>query len=245
MDAAIDADRAAHGKSPLKRNRRSTSPKRRRPKISRTDPQSGYIMRNGKPTGFFYLNHRTEDGRHAIITDTYTTPANVHDSIAYLGRLDRQRQRFDFDVKGVGLDAGYATAGIAKGLEDRNIPGVTGYHRPTPPKPGMLGPKDFVYHDNPEGYICPQGQVRTYATTYRDGYRHYKSAPAICRSCPLLASRTANAKCTRSINRYVWRSARERTDANRLTAWGKAVYKRRKETVERSFADAEQLLGHC
>ncbi|SHE92256.1 Transposase DDE domain-containing protein [Acidocella aminolytica 101 = DSM 11237] len=202
-------------------------------------------MRNGKPTGFFYLNHRTEDGRHAIITDTYTTPANVHDSIAYLGRLDRQRQRFDFDVKAVGLDAGYATAGIAKGLEDRNIPGVTGYHRPTPPKPGMLGPKDFVYHDNPEGYICPQGQVRTYATTYRDGYRHYKSAPAICRSCPLLASRTANAKCTRSINRYVWRGARERTDANRLTAWGKAVYKRRKETVERSFADAKQLLGHC
>jgi hypothetical protein len=37
----------------------------------------------------------------------------------------------------------------------------------------MLGPKDFVYQDNPEGYICPQGQVLTYATTDRDGYRHY------------------------------------------------------------------------
>ncbi|SHF59721.1 Transposase DDE domain-containing protein, partial [Acidocella aminolytica 101 = DSM 11237] len=41
-----------------------------------------------------------------------------------------------------------------------------------------------------------------------------------------------------------WREARERTDANRLTSWGKAIYKRRKETVERSFADANQLLGH-
>ncbi|WP_025658812.1 transposase, partial [Rhizobium sp. IBUN] len=35
-----------------------------------------------------------------------------------------------------------------------------------------------------------------------------------------------------------------RTDANRLTPWGKAIYKRRKETVERSFADAKQLHGH-
>ena len=38
--------------------------------------------------------------------------------------------------------------------------------------------------------------------------------------------------------------SRERNDANRLTAWGKAIYRRRKETVERSFADAKQLFGH-
>jgi hypothetical protein len=48
-------------------------------------------------------------------------------------------------VKVVGLDAGYATAGIAKGVEDRQIPGVTGYRGPSPPKPGILGPREFVY----------------------------------------------------------------------------------------------------
>ena len=31
---------------------------------------------------------------------------------------------------------------------------------------------------------------------------------------------------------------------NRKTTWGKVIYKRRKETVERSFADAKQLHGH-
>ncbi len=30
----------------------------------------------------------------------------------------------------------------------------------------------------------------------------------------------------------------------RLTDWGKRVYGRRQETVERSFADAKQLHGH-
>jgi len=32
-------------------------------------------------------------------------------------------------MRAVGLDTSYATAGIAKGLEDREILGVTGYRR--------------------------------------------------------------------------------------------------------------------
>jgi hypothetical protein len=33
-------------------------------------------------------------------------------------------------------------------------------------------------------------------------------------------------------------------DAHRLTDWGKRHYRRRRETVERSFADARQLFNH-
>lgn len=152
--------------------------------------------------------------------------------------------RFGFDVQAVGLDAGYATAGIAQGLEARAILGVTGYRNPTPPKPGMMRRNKFTYDPAADAYRCPEGQTLPYATTDRDGYRHYKSDPSLCRSCPLLASCTANAKAERSLTRHVWQDARERTDAQRLTPWGKAIYKRRKETVERSFADAKQLFGH-
>src|SRR5690606_37871285 len=91
---------------------------------------------------------------------------------------------------------------------------------------------------------CPEGQVLPYATTDRSGYKHYRSDPAICKACPLLASCTANAKAQRTITRHVWQDARARTDAPRLTPRGKAIYKRRKETVERSYADAKQLHGH-
>lgn len=242
LDAAVTADRAAHGKKPL-------PPKDRQPpvketKVSRTDRDAGYMVRDGKPRGFFYLDHRTVDARFAIITDTHVTPANVHDSIPYLARLDRQRARFGFDVKAVGLDAGYADAPIAKGLEDRDILGVTGYRKPTPPKPGMMRKSKFIYDQATDGYRCPEGQMLAYATTDRGGYRHYTSDPAICRTCPLLASCTTNAKAQRTLTRHVWADARERTDAHRLTDWGKRLYKRRKETVERSFADAKQLFGH-
>ena len=66
----------------------------------------------------------------------------------------------------------------------------------------------FAYGSQGDGYHCPQGQLLAYATTDRSGYRHYRSDPAICRDCPQLASCTTNAK---------------------------AIYRRRKETVERSF----------
>ncbi len=241
LDAAVTADRTAHGKKPLK-------PKDRQPpvketKISRTDPDAGYMVRDGKPRGFFYLDHRTVDGRFAIITDSHVAPANVHDSIPYLARLDRQRARFDLDVKAVGLDAGYANAPIAKGLRDRDILGVTGYLRPSTPK-GMLRKSAFDYDHAADVYRCPEGQILPYATTDRNGYRHYKSDPAKCRNCPLLASCTTNAKAQKTVTRHVWADARERGDAYRLTDWGKRIYKRRKETVERSFADAKQLFGH-
>lgn len=242
LDEAVEADRAARGLPPLKDKPRE--PVQKETKVSRTDPEAGYMVREGKPKGFFYLDHRTVDGTHGIITDTFATPANVHDSIVYLGRLDRQRARFAFDVKAVGLDAGYATAGIAQGLEDRAILGVTGYRNPTPPAAGMMRKSAFQYDPVADVYRCPQGRELPYATTDRNGYRQYKSDPSVCRTCPLLASCTSNAKAERTITRHVWQDARDRADAHRLTQWGKRIYKRRKETVERSFADAKQLFGH-
>ena len=242
LDEAINDDREVHGKKPMKEKAREAQVKET--KVSRVDPDAGYMVRDGKPKGFFYLDHRSVDGLHSIITDSYTTPANVHDSIPYLTRLDRQRQRFGFDVTSVGLDAGYATAAIAHGLEERGILGVTGYRTPNPPPAGLMRKSKFIYDHNVDAYRCPNDQLITYATTDRSGYRHYKSDPAVCRTCPLLATCTNNKNAQRTITRHVWQDARERTDAHRLTPWGKAIYKRRKETVERSFADAKELHGH-
>jgi len=86
LDAAIEQDRTEHGKKALPE--KEHRPAEKETKVSRTDPDAGYMVREGKPKGFFYPDHRTVDGRLGIITDTYATPANVHDSIVYLGRLD-------------------------------------------------------------------------------------------------------------------------------------------------------------
>lgn len=58
------------------------------------------------------------------------------------------------------------------------------------------------------------------------------------------ASCTFSAKAQRPLTRHVWQDEREQVDGNRLAAWGRLVSARRKQTVERSFADAKQLFGH-
>lgn len=241
LEEDINRDRRKHGKGFLKR--KSEEKQTKEVKVSTTDPDSGYMVREGKPKGFFYLDHRTVDGKHAIITDSHVTPANVHDSIPYLDRLDRQQERFGFKTEAVGLDAGYFTAGICKGLEERKIYGAMGYRRPNHVK-GLFYKRNYVYDAKRDRYRCPGGQELTYSTTNRNGYREYKSNPKQCRKCPYIDQCTRSANHTKVITRHVWQDSKDRIDGHRLSASGKKLYARRKETVERSFADAKQLHGH-
>jgi transposase len=241
LDKDVADDREAHGKKPLKPQERE--PENKEIRQSTTDPESGFMVRDGKPRGFFYLDHRTVDGKLAIITDTYVTPANVHDSIPYLERLDRQRERFGFSVEAVGLDAGYNSAAICKGLEDRNIFGVVAYRSHIPVK-GRIAKRKYQYDAAADCYICPNNCRLRYQTTERGGNRLYSSDPSDCRACPLLSRCTASKTCRKVIARHVWEASRERAGENRLSEYGKRIYARRKETVERSFADAKQLHGH-
>lgn len=245
LDQAVTEDRAAHGKGPLKDKPEEPAceAETRQIKVSRTDKDSGYMVRDGKPKGFFYLDHRTVDGRHAIITDTYATPATVHDSVPYLGRLDRQRERFGFSIRAAGVDAGYATAAITQGLEERAIYGVIGYRTPTH-RDGYFYKREYRYDEKLDVYICPNGQLLSYRTTNREGYRQYHSDPEQCRNCPVRNKCTESRNHTKVVTRHVWEASKERIDQHRLEKVGKRIYKRRKETVERSFADAKQLHGH-
>lgn len=241
LDRDVAEDRREHGKKELKVKPESDGQKEI--KVSTTDPDSGYMVRDGKPKGFFYLDHRTVDGRHGLITDSHVTPGNVHDSIPYLSRLDRQRERFGFAVEAVGLDAGYFTAPICHGLVARGIYGVIGYSRPTH-RAGYLRKSDFIYDEYYDCYLCPCDQVIKYRTTTREGYREYASDSKVCRDCELRWQCTQSRNMVKIITRHIWQDSKEAINDHRYEARGKSVYSRRKETVERSFADGKQLHGH-
>lgn len=241
LNEAIDEDRQVHGKKPLPV---SNTPAKSKPtKISKTDPDAGYMVRDQKPEGFFYLDHRTVDGQHNIITDTHLTPGNINDARPYLERLDRQCNRFKLKPLVVALDAGYNTTGVCHGLIERGIDGVVGYKRPHRPK-GMFSKRQFHYDTERDIYRCPGGQELPYSTTGRNGYRQYKSDRKQCKHCPLLDQCTRSRNHQKVVVRHVWEADREAVNHNRMTPWGKAAYRRRCETVERSFADAKQLHGH-
>ncbi|EFM11401.1 transposase IS4 family protein [Paenibacillus curdlanolyticus YK9] len=211
-------------------------------KVSTTDPDSGYMYREGKPEGFFYLDHRTVDVKYNLVTDVFVTAGNVHDSVPYLSRLDRQLQRFGFAVEAVALDSGYLTTPICKGLEKRKIFGVIA-HRRFHPTQGLHPKWKFIYDAERDLYVCPQQQELSYRTTDRHGYRHYASDPKQCETCPMLEQCTRSATKRKVITRHIWEDSKEQVRLNRLSKSGKRLYKKRKETIERSFADAKQLHG--
>lgn len=213
-------------------------------KVSTTDPESGYMVRDGKPEGFFYLDHRTVDHKFNIVTDVHITPGNVHDSTPYLDRLELQMKKFGFEnsLEAVALDAGYFTAAICKGLHKRNIFAVIGGRSFTPTK-GLIAKWRFKYDAQRDTYICPQNHDLPYSTTDREGYRQYKSNPKVCAACPMLNECTRSKNKQRVLTRHVWQDSKEWVKQNGRSRSGKYLYRLRYQTVERSFADAKELHG--
>lgn len=240
LNADINKDRIAHGKKPL------SAPKNckiKSTKVSDTDPESGFMARDNKPQGFFYLDHRTVDSKHNIILDTYTTPGNVNDSQPYISRLDKTLERFKLKPFAAGLDSAYGTATIAECLLRRDILPVFAYRRPVKTQ-NVFKKKDFIYNEITDTYICPNEQVLEYVTTSRTGYREYRSCAKLCASCPLKSNCTMSKNNTKSVTRHIYSDSLESAHKIRLSSYGKRTYKRRSETVERSFADAKQHHGH-
>ncbi|WP_453990053.1 IS1182 family transposase [Bacillus nitroreducens] len=240
LNKAIEEDRAEHGKKPLKEKEEVKETKEIR--VSTTDPESGFMSRDNKQEMFCYLDHRTTDLKFNIITDAFVTPGNVHDSIPYLSRLDRQILRFNFNVEAVALDSGYLTNPICKGLSDRKIFGVIAHRRYQPTK-GLFPKWKFKYNKENDIYVCPNSEELTYRSTTREGYREYKSDPKKCSTCPLLEQCTRSQNKQKVVTRHVWEDHKDKVRLNRLSPEGKILYKFRKETVERSFADSKELHG--
>ncbi|MDQ0113839.1 hypothetical protein J2T15_003282 [Paenibacillus harenae] len=187
------------------------------------------------------MDHRTVDVKYNLITDVFVTAGNVHDSVPYLSRLDRQRN-VGFAVEAVALDSGYLTTPICKGLEDRKIYGVIA-HRRFHPTQGLYAKWKFTYDAERDLYVCPQKQELPYRTTDRNGYRQYASDPKQCASCPMLEQCTRSRNKRKIVTRHIWEDSKEQVRLNRLSKSGKRLYRKRKETIERSFADAKQLHG--
>lgn len=170
--------------------------------------------------------------------DVTLNPGNVHDSVAFDGLYDRLTNRFQ-QIKYAVIDAGYKTPWIAKKvIDDGRIP-VLPYKRPMG-KNGFFRPYEYVIDEYYDCVICPQNQVLNYATTNREGYREYKSKGYICKNCPNKSKCTENAKSEKTVTKHIWLGYLEQVEDIRHTYGMKELYDKRKETIERVFADAKE-----
>lgn len=241
LKAEIDQDRENHGKKPLKEKDDEGDDEggeTKEIKVSTTDPESGWFHK-GEHKQVFAYGVSTAADKHGWILGYDVNPGNEHDSRTFIGLYEK--------LKGIGIekiiaDAGYKTPAIAKLLLDAGITPVFPYTRPMT-KEGYFKKREYVYDEFYDCYICPNNKVLKYSTTNRNGYREYKSDPEECRACPHRHQCTQSANCTKVVSRHVWADYMERCDDIRHT-WGmKALYKKRKETIERIFGTAKEYHG--
>jgi redox-sensitive bicupin YhaK (pirin superfamily) len=199
LEKSINEAREAHGQKALKKNEKTAEIKDR--KVSTTDPDSGYMFRDRKPRGFFYLNHMAVDGENNLITSVLPTTAAINDAVPFLGIIERLKEKYD--LKYIGADAAYYTAAIAKGLKDMGIKAAIA--KKLGPKPaGKMSKLSFVYVEDLDIYVCPEGSSLNYRTTTRDGYKEYCSNKDICDKCPKREKCIYDNQNIRTIRRHVW-----------------------------------------
>ncbi|WP_253806243.1 IS1182 family transposase [Geobacillus thermodenitrificans] len=237
-----NSKKKSNGIGSLMENRRCHLRKKKREvKVSKTDPESGLLVKNERERVFAYSYHTACD-RNGWILQTYVTAANVHDSQAFFVLFERVKREIQSCPEAVCVDAGYKTPAIAKYLLEQGVKPIWPYTRPKT-KDGFFRKSDFVYDEYFDCYLCPNDQVLSYSTTNREGYREYKSDPAVCRSCPYLHQCTQSKSYTKVVTRHVWQDYYEEAEHLRYVPEYRELYALRKETIERDFADMKEKHG--
>lgn len=259
--AEVNADREAHGKKPFaddgedddsndspsappKKKRDNTSKKKLKKRKkeakkktvtkSKTDPDCGLFVKGDHKKQLAYEAHTACD-IHGYVLDVEVTPGNVHDSVAFDDVYDAVTEKFP-QVKTVVADSAYKMPHICKKVFADGRVLSTAYKRP------MKGGHEwwkYVYDEYYDCIICPEYQVLKYSTTNRE----YKSNPQVCENCPTRHLCTNSASFTKIVTRHIWKEYEELADDARYTPIYQRLYKTRKETIERVFADAKEQHG--
>jgi transposase/transcription elongation factor Elf1 len=235
----INRDREANGKKPIKKKEDDddTPPPTKNTKVSKTDPESGLFHKGEHEKMFAYTAHTACD-KNGFILGCNVSAGNVHDSVMFDELYEKVIHRFP-EVEAVAIDSGYRTQWIMKQIFDSERIAAVPYKRPMT-KAGFFKKHEYVYDEHFDCMICPENQVLKYTTTNRDGYREYKSNPQICKNCPSRHQCTNSKNFQKVVTQHVWQEYIERAEDIRHTPEGKEIYSRRKETIERVFADAKE-----
>lgn len=254
----VNKDREVHGKKPFADEEGSEEaadepqddtsegePKQKASKTktvvkSTTDPECGLFVKGDHKKQMAYEAHTACDA-HGVVLAVEVTPGNVHDSVVFDDVYDQVVKRFPNVYTFVG-DSAFKTPHICKKVFGDGRVLSTAYTCPRTMKGGHEWWK-YVYDEYYDCIICPEYQVLKYSTTNREGYREYRSNPKICTNCPTRHLCTKSKDCVKTVTRHVWKDYEELAEEARYKPLYQRMYKARKETIERVFADAKEQHG--
>lgn len=228
----INETRENDGMKPVEAKRETKTIKQ-----STSDPECGYYVKGEREKQMAYVAQVVCD-ENGYALDAEIVPGNVHDSQSARPILERVLN--NFDVSAVAADAGYKTGPLAEFVLSHHALFFTAYTRPKG-KQGFFKNYDFVYDEYTNDIICPNDKLLKYQRTLKEGYKLFRAKAYDCEQCPL------KYKCTegkyKEVRLSVFHDVLEYVDDLRHSDYGRETYQKRKEKIERLFADAKEKHG--
>ena len=175
-----------------KQKKKRTKILKRKPKhphrrVSRTDPDAGWLNRANKPHGMYYLSHQTLDTDHGIVLDVAVTAGDASDKTPYLEQMERVMELLP--VKKATADSAY-DFGLAHQVLGEH--GVSFFVRPmeNDPHPSVEFRREhFQYDQGNDCFRCPNGKELTLTRVSRNAgsslHWVYSARQADCQGCPM------------------------------------------------------------
>ena len=198
----------------------------------------GWILNEIAEAGYLSPTAVFIDGTHIKANANNKKKIQEEVRVAFDDVYEKVTEKFP-EVETVVADSAYKTPHICKKIFDDNRVLSTAYKRPQTMNGGHEWWK-YVYDEHYDCIICPEFHTLEYSTINRDGYREYKSNPEICKNCPTRELCTHSKDHVKVVQRHIWKDYEELADDARYTPKYADLYKQRKETIERVFADAKE-----
>ncbi|AMM93790.1 transposase [Peribacillus simplex] len=232
LQEEVNQDRENHGKKPF--------PSDKFDKEETKEIKESYYVKDERTKQFAYSFHAAAD-RNGFVLGTIVTPGNIHDSQILEPLVEQVIEKVG-KPEAVAADAAYKTPAITSYLFNKEIIPALPYTRPRT-KEGFFRKQDYVYDEHFDCYLCPSGELLKYSTTNKEGYREYKSPKHTCATCSFLSQCTESKDHQKVVTRHIWQTHVEEADHLRHHQDVKTIYAKRKETIERVFADAKEKHG--
>lgn len=213
---------------------------------SPTDPDARISVKPGKARKLNYCSQLSVDTSHHVITDIQAYHADGKDNQQLQDITKRLQSRLwkqGFVWQNCVADTGYSSGENYAFLEGMGLQSFIPAH-------GTYkgGPDGFVYDEQKDHYVCPQGKIIPFTKVFIEKKNHtkkkeYRGSKKVCIDCPIRSRCLGKSSQEKKFTVTYYRAEYERNIARVNSQQGRYMKSKRQSTVEPVFGTLTQFMG--
>jgi transposase len=211
--------------------------------ISFADPEARIMGKKGN-FDYRYNGQISVESSHQLIVGQHVSLA-VNDQKEVSPALEEIKENTGEFPDKMSLDHGYFSGENLEKLQQKQIDGYVATGREGKKKNeesvGQFGKELFVYQQNLDQFVCPNGKTLKLKSSNADGIKIYQAKPEACAQCPFQPRCTTSSQ-GRSLRTDAKEPLREQMREKMKTEAAIEIYRQRKVIVEPVFGVIKTVI---